>query len=104
MTEIDVDELIHELRELKLRVARLEREHKTDTESPAPNKSVLAVGDRVKIKNRVRKPQNWPTEKDWTESKERTATVTKVTPKQIHYITDNGTQTWRAPHNLRKTT
>ena len=102
MTEIDVDELVHELRELKLRVARLEQHRQTFKEAPTVKRNILAVGDRIKIKNKVKKPQNWPTDKEWTESNERSATITKITDKQVHYITDNGNHTWRAPHNLRK--
>jgi hypothetical protein len=25
-----------------------------------------------------------------------------VTPSQIHFITDNGVKTWRAPNNVKK--
>jgi dsDNA-specific endonuclease/ATPase MutS2 len=102
MTEIDVDELVHELKELKLRVARLEQHRQTTKDAQTGNKNTLAVGDRIRIKNKVKKPQNWPADKEWTESKERSATITKVTDKQVHFITDNGNHTWRAPHNLKK--
>lgn len=69
----------------------------------APN-STLVRGDRVRIKakNKVRKPATWNTQVPWSEDKERTATVTRVTPTQIHFITDNGVETWRAPNNLYK--
>jgi hypothetical protein len=102
MTEIDVEDLISELKELKLRVARLERNSNANTNTTGAPDSTLSVGDRVRIKNKTRKPQHWPANKEWTDSKERTATVTKTTPTQIHFTTDNGTQTWRAPHNLQK--
>ena len=62
----------------------------------------IAEGDRVRVKNRVRKPATWTSETEWTEAKERLATVTRVTKEQIHFVTDNGTRTWRAPNNLRR--
>jgi hypothetical protein len=102
MTEIDVEDLILELKELKLRVARLEHNNRANTDTTSAPDSTLSVGDRVRIKNKTRKPQHWPTDKQWTDSKERTATVTKTTPTKIYFTTDNGTQTWRAPHNLQK--
>jgi hypothetical protein len=103
MTEIDISELIvEELKELKLRVARLEREDKTTAEQQTTADNELIVGDRVTIKNQTHKPKTWPPEKDWSDKKERTETVTKVTPHQVHFTTDNGTRTWQAPHNLSK--
>jgi hypothetical protein len=38
----------------------------------------------------------------WEEDRERTATITRVTPNQIHFVTDNGTRTWRAHRNVRR--
>jgi hypothetical protein len=102
MTEIDVEDLIRELKELKLRVARLESDSNANTKTTSAPDSTLSVGDRVRIKNKTKKPQHWPANKEWTDSKERTATVTKTTPTKIYFTTDNGTQTWRAPHNLQK--
>jgi hypothetical protein len=61
----------------------------------------IAKGDRVRIKNRVRKPATWTSTTEWTEAKERVATVTRVTREQIHFVTENGTHTWRAPNNVR---
>ena len=59
-------------------------------------------GDRVTIKNKIRKPATCSNETEWTKEKERIATVTRVTNEQIHFVTDNGTKTWRAPNNLSK--
>ena len=66
--------------------------------------STIARGDRVRIKakNKVRKPAIWNKHIPWSEEKERTATVTRVTLTQIHFITDNGVETWRAPNNIYK--
>jgi hypothetical protein len=57
------------------------------------------TGDRVRIKNKIRKPAT--AGPSWTEIKERLATVTRITVDQVHLTTDNGTKTWRAPNNLR---
>jgi hypothetical protein len=59
----------------------------------------FTTGDRVRIKNKIRKPAT--AGPSWTENKERFATVTRVTVDQVHLTTDNGTKTWRAPNNLR---
>ena len=53
------------------------------------------------IRNKVIKPTTC-TDTAWTKEKERIATVTFVSEKQIHFITDNGTRTWRGPNNLSK--
>jgi hypothetical protein len=119
MAERQIEELIRELRTLKLRVATLEAENDEQrvrresseysrtitTASSSSTHSVERVndigrGDRVRITNTVKKPAYWT--KAWDEKKERLATVTKVTPSQIHFRTDNGVNTWRAPNNVRK--
>lgn len=120
MKDVNVDDLMAELRELKIRVARLEGVSEESVMKPAvrdgdaeagdrlrtvriinPATRVFKVGDRVQIKNKVRKPSNWPREVQWSEELERTATVTRVTPRQVHFITDNGTQTRRPPNSIQ---
>jgi hypothetical protein len=59
----------------------------------------ISQGDRVVIKNKVTKPATC-VDKNWTKERERIATVTRVSKDQIHFVTDNGTRTWRAPNNL----
>ena len=109
MAERQIEELIEELRTLRLRVATLEAENdqRTRRESLESTRSSTAEqvngirkGDRVRITNAVKKPAYWT--RAWDENKERVATVTKVTPLQIHFRTDNGVNTWRAPNNVRK--
>jgi hypothetical protein len=57
----------------------------------------FSVGDRVEITNKVRRLFNrTPTRRD------RTTIVVGVAETRIDIITDNGTETWRAPHNLKK--
>ena len=109
MEDIDVQELIAELSALRIRVARLEADRDRENAAraaPVAAEAVvfgdLRVGDQVRIRNRVRKPATWPRNTTWSEERERTATVTRVTPEQVHFITDNGTRTWRAPNNLTR--
>ena len=59
----------------------------------------IRIGDRVRIENKIRRHAT--AGPSWSETRERLATVTKVTLEQVHVITDNnGTKTWRAPNNL----
>lgn len=119
-SERNIEELIEELRALRLRetavIAEIEGAIEARTRrttgtisndnnigaTPQLEAVVNGIrrGDRVRITNKVRKPATAaPT---WTEQKEREATVTRVTPQQIHIVTDNGTRTWRGPNNLRR--
>lgn len=92
-----IEELIAQLKLIKIQeaniIARIEAaahkkdEDKSETTRPATNR--LTKGDRVRITNRVRKPATWNNETAWDEDKGRLATVTKVTPEQVHIITDN---------------
>jgi hypothetical protein len=59
-------------------------------------------GDRVYIKNEIRKPSNWKTYNNWTAAKERYATVTEVTDARVFFTTDNGVDTWRQRKNLKR--
>lgn len=112
--ESSFDELIEELRALKIRendiIDRLARVNRAqvnagnDTPSnrvvaQAPATNSFKRGDRVRITNKVRKPATAGA--NWSESRERLATVTRVIPDQVHILTDNGTRTWRAPNNLQ---
>jgi hypothetical protein len=120
MQDRSISELIEELRRVRIResaiieelenAVRRARQRETEDENivdvdenrihPAviANGLGIRVGDRVRIKNKVRKPAT--AGPSWSETRERAATVTKVTPEQVHVITDNGTKTWRAPNNL----
>ena len=103
----ELDELIERLRFLQLEqasvIARIEVLNSTPTNTvPKERINGIAEGDRVRIKNKVRKPATWSSAVVWTEAKERLATVTRVTRDQVHFVTDNGTRTWRAPNNLTR--
>ena len=105
-----IEDLIEELRTLKIReteiVAELKQATNTTTEEQDKGKNernatpvAIAKGDRVRIVNKVRRPASaGPT---WTEANERLAVVTSVNATQVHILTDNGTRTWRGPNNLR---
>ena len=109
MEDETIDTLIAELKRLKVREANIITQLEAATnrrrnrdDSGRVTATGLSKGDRVRITNRVRKPATWNNEVNWEEDKERRATVTGVTPDQVHIITDNGVKTWRAPNNLKK--
>ena len=103
MEEEQIEDLTRELNELKIRQAVLIAA--ISRLQAAPNVvNGIEVGDRVWIKNKVRKPAHWPSQTPWVESEYRTARVTKVSARQIFVLTDNGIDTWRAPNNLRRIT
>ena len=67
-----------------------------------PTINGITRGDRVRIRNRVYKPATWPADRHWDKEQAKLATVTRVTSEQIHFVTDNGIRTWRAPNNLER--
>jgi hypothetical protein len=120
MEEERIEDLIAELERLSVRTAAVltkleaakakqakhlvrgpQQQHKDRAITPT-GVNGIAKGDRVWIANRIKKPATWPQETQWVESEYRSATVTSVSREQIHVITDNGVETWRAPNNLRK--
>jgi hypothetical protein len=99
MKETDIEDLVTELRDLKIRIAQLERQRP----SGVSHKYKLQTGDRVQITNRIRKPSSWPKERQWTEERERLAVIPQVTTDRIYITTDNGNLTWRHPaSNIKK--
>jgi restriction endonuclease S subunit len=61
-------------------------------------------GDKIWIKNKLHKPATWNNKIEWNEKEGKTATVTDVIVRgpgeQVHFLTDNGVRTWRAPNNV----
>ena len=113
MQDKQVEDLIAELKALNLRrsaiIATLEGAYSVhgavETVGSAfrvPIANGLVKGDRVRITNKVKRPAAWTSQLAWDKERERSATVTKVTPTQVFFITDNGVETWRAPNNLKK--
>ena len=101
-----VEALAAELQSLRIRVGRLEAElaGRTDgtNETRGAETNDISVGDRIRIVNRVKRPANQPENGHWTEERERLGTVTKIVGDRIHFVTGNGTHTWRAPNNVKK--
>jgi hypothetical protein len=62
----------------------------------------IVVGDRERIKNKLAKPASWNNQFRWVASEAKLATVTRITRNQVHFITDNGVETWRAVNNLER--
>ena len=115
-----IQELTSAIESLKLQEADLtaqleealeEQEHQRLTQevpvatNPETRIHGFAKGDRVWITNQIKKPSSWDNSTVWQEIKR--ATVTEVLIKnngrivQVHFETDNGVTTWRAPNNLR---
>jgi hypothetical protein len=59
-------------------------------------------GDRVRIKNKMKKPATWSNNVAWKEDEAKTGTVTHIYKGQVHFLTDNGVKTWRAVNNLAR--
>lgn len=109
--EDTIEALTRQLTSLNLRLSQVEgelqelRTQRTDTnEEPARQNTAqqLTRGDRVRILSNIRRPTDWTGR--WSDIEieiERTATVTHTVKDQVWIITDNGTKTWRAAHNLK---
>ena len=55
-----IEELIAEVRALRIRVHRLETQGTSEEETQGHNEEApFEIGDRVRITNRVRKPATW---------------------------------------------
>lgn len=118
MDEPSLQDLVQELRTLRIREAQiLDRIEVIATKTPAEEKEQppassaeaatpgFKIGDRIVIQNKVKKPANWSDQHPWLESEHRVATIRDIirlgpTNIQIHFITDGGIETWRAPNNV----
>lgn len=108
MDRTTVDQLTNELKALRVRAARIEsaiaatRREANDRDTTV---SKFKAGDRVRIKNRVKKPAHWSDETPWDKEAAQLATVTHIEAQhriaQVHFVTDNGVTTWRAVRNLK---
>jgi hypothetical protein len=114
MEDRRVDDIIAELRALRLHIAHLETEinrrgndralASAPPRTQRPSTHGYAVGHRIRILNKVKKPAVWDNSVQWSEAEARLGTVTGVRERQIFFTTDNGIETWRAPNNLRNLT
>jgi hypothetical protein len=128
MTNDDLQQLIDDLKQLKLREIQIleaiginlqnqqndgattNRQQNVETSVSTPTNTTptninldtrvrtlpYIVGDRIVITNNITRLLNRPTNRG-----DRTGIVTKVTQHRINIKTSNGTDTWRAPQNLR---
>ena len=114
MSEDSVDDLIDQLNNLELSQREIDRKRENLTsrlvraraqergaaarESASERTGVerFCVGDRVRITNEIRSSflGRRPTAAD------RRATVLRITEKRVHFRTDSGVTTSRAPNNL----
>ena len=119
MDDPSLQDLVRELRAIRIREAQIIQQLEvgltkaTDEGTKEPSASStetsthgLKIGDRIAITNKVKKPANWPRSDPWIESDHKTATIQDIitispTNTQIHFITDGGVETWRAPNNVR---
>ena len=106
MQDCHIEQLTKELNELDLkreaivseldlrrdaivsRIERLREEKVSSVREAGGTRTFLHVngiqrGDRVRIKNKVKKPASWPSTRLWREDEYRSAIVTKATPEQI---------------------
>ncbi len=95
--------LIQELRSLKLRESLLLDELEVASGRSSSNaraSSTLSVGDRIRVRNLIRKPSDWT--RPWKTSISRLATITAVQNDRVYFITDNGLETGRAMKNVER--
>ncbi|MGL4349107.1 MAG: hypothetical protein ACRCT2_00745 [Plesiomonas shigelloides] len=119
---MSTDELTRQLQQLTLQEATLRTQlttttteiervrqqilrHAKNTNEQTGSRNIQ-VGDRIRVLNptKLRTPQT----KQWRENEQR-GTVTGITSDskspldttRYHYITDNGTKTWRKAHNIQ---
>ena len=121
--EDEIEQLTTQLRNISIRLAQLEAAaSRQDTErsatrraaAPAGHKKIvsststntvvpiISKGDRITITNVVKKPSHWNDNSEWNQTKAQRATLTHFYRGQVHFVTDNSIQTWRAINNLAK--
>jgi hypothetical protein len=102
--EQTIEHLTTQLQALQLRVTQLEaaRFNEQDSIAGATTAASRAFkkGDRIKVRNALKKPATWPRDAIWRKELAQIATVTHLYREQVHFVTDNGVKTWRASNNL----
>jgi hypothetical protein len=116
MRDNKIHALIEELKALKLREAAIldqlevENKRRNREEREREEREIhhhgttnhgFEQGDRIRITNQVKKPYNWGDDR-WNYQEAKRATVTFATEDRIHFVTDNGVTTWRAPKNIQR--
>ena len=99
-----IEQLTTQLQALQLRVTQLEaacfNERSSTVGAPVAASNEFKKGDRVRVRNALKKPATWPKDATWRKELAHIATVTHLHREQVHFVTDNGVKTWRAPNNL----
>ena len=100
-----IEQLTTQLQALQLRVTQLEaarfNEQSSTVGAPVAASNEFKKGDRVRVRNALKKPATWPRDAIWSkELAHIIATVTHLHQEQVHFVTDNGVKTWQAPNNL----
>jgi hypothetical protein len=99
-----IEQLTTQLQALQLRVTQLEaarfNEQSSTVGAPVAASNEFKKGDRVRVRNALKKPATWPKDATWIKELAHIATVTHLHREQVHFVTDNGVKTWRAPNNL----
>lgn len=112
MAEDRIDEILRQLETLRISEAHLlaelqaenRRRNRQSGTSAAPETGTrrIAVGSRVRITNRIKRPANW--DGSWTAAtieQSAFATVSRITGERYYIRTDTGINTWRSERNLR---
>ena len=100
-----ITSLIEELQGLHVRATEVIREieetraRQHTREGTRGDHRGFSAGDRIYVKNSIRRPVF--AAPNWSASKERRGTVTRVHNQRVYFTTDNGTKTWRASKNVR---
>jgi hypothetical protein len=99
-----IEQLTTQLQALQLRVTQLEAARANEQASivgaPVAASNEFKKGDRVRVRNALKKPATWPRDAIWRKELAQIATVTHLYRGQVHFTTDNGVKTWRASNNL----
>ena len=91
---------LEELSRLKVRVAQLEAAAVIKPTDPTTALADFREGDRVTIRNKIKRLANWRTV--WGQEAAQRATVTHLyRDQEVHFRTRNGVNTWRARNNLK---
>lgn len=99
-----VEQLIAQVQALQIRVTQLEAARNEQGPIAGANRAAASKefekGDRVRVRNALKKPATWPRNVVWEKELAQVATVTHLHREQVHFVTDNGVKTWRAANNL----
>ena len=103
MTKSEVDSLIQQLNELRIKEQRVldqlvlaRQRERVANSTTRPTQRPFRVGDHVTITNRIAKVTDRQANQN-----DQDSVVTKVEGEKIHLLTNNGFPTWRKSKNVR---